>query len=147
MNVDELPERLRSRIEVQADGCWLWIRGIGDNGYGRLWVPPRLRLAHRHVYELLAGPILPGLTLDHLCRVRRCVNPAHLEPCTMGENTLRSPIAVTAVNARKTECPRGHEYDADNTRLFRGKRYCRACKLMDDRGRYARRQAARQVSS
>ena len=76
----------------------------------------------------MRGPIPEGLTLDHLCRVRACVNPAHLEPVTLRENTLRSPSAPTAINARKTECLRGHAFTPENTWVHRSRRCCRECK-------------------
>lgn len=81
-------------------------------------------MAHRVVYEAWVGPIPEGLTLDHLCRVRCCVNPLHLEPVTRGENVLRGD-AFTAVNARKAHCPQGHPYDyRDPTH---GYRRCTKC--------------------
>ena len=69
--------------------CWDWLGGK-SNGYGRFWVEGRLVQAHRWAYETMVGPIPEGLTLDHLCRVRYCVNPSHLEPVTLGENIRRS---------------------------------------------------------
>lgn len=84
-------------------GCWIWTAGVGNHGYGRL----RKRvgdntieiLAHRYSYERFVGPIPDGLTIDHLCRVRRCVNPMHLEPVTRAENTLREWEALRAAAA------------------------------------------------
>ena len=71
------------------------------------------KFAHRIGYEQLVGPIPKGLELDHLCRVRHCVNPDHLEPVTHKENTLRGSCPA-AVNARKTHCKRGHPLTDDN---------------------------------
>jgi len=86
-----------------------------------------MQYAHRFGYELLVGPIPTGLTLDHLCRVRTCVNPAHLEPVSIGENVLRGDTRPAA-NLKKTHCPRGHAYDAANTYIARGgERHCRTC--------------------
>jgi hypothetical protein len=81
-----LTEELWARIERQADGCWTWTGSIGSQGYG---VFGRHGLAHRIVYELVVEPIPDALVLDHLCRVRHCVNPCHLEPCTLAENVRR----------------------------------------------------------
>ncbi|MGQ7350721.1 HNH endonuclease signature motif containing protein [Quadrisphaera oryzae] len=80
-------------------------------------------LVHRRVFEMLIGPIESGMWLDHLCRVKRCCNPDHLEPVTPRENTLRGH-SPTALNAAKEQCPRGHDYDG-----FRGpsERFCRRC--------------------
>jgi hypothetical protein len=109
-------------------GCWLWTNSLTEDGYGRFW-PDRTRvLAHRFAYELIVGPIPEGLQLDHLCRVRRCVNPAHLEPVTAAENARRSPVTLSTINSRKTHCVNGHELTAGNTAVDkRGWRACRAC--------------------
>lgn len=105
--------------------CWHWT-GATSNGYGRVRVDVD-RPAHRFAYELLVGPIPDGLVIDHLCRVRHCVNPAHLEAVTNAENILRGN-GFSARHARKTHCPKGHPYDEANT-LIRadGSRNCIAC--------------------
>lgn len=94
MSPDDLPTYLRDRIAVQPDGCWHWIGSIDARGYGRVRRAPDgmtgVYFAHRATYYLLAGPIADGLTLDHLCTVKRCVNPAHLEPVSGGENSRRA---------------------------------------------------------
>lgn len=125
-------ERFDARIEKTAT-CWLWTGSHSRGGYGQVQIGRRSKnghpspaLAHRVAYELFVGPIPEGLTIDHLCRVRHCVNPAHLEPVTRGENTLRGNGAC-AVNARKTHCKRGHLLDGDNVRLRPTGRECRAC--------------------
>jgi HNH endonuclease len=84
-------ERLRFWELVSPEptsGCWLWT-GKTWNGYGKFIVGGRTMAAHRYAYELFSGPIPDGLELDHVCRVRSCVNPAHLEACTHRENTNR----------------------------------------------------------
>ncbi|TDD77726.1 HNH endonuclease [Actinomadura rubrisoli] len=92
-------------------------------------------VVHRFVYESLVGPIPEGLVLDHLCRVRACCNPAHLEPVTDRVNILRG-ASITAANARKTHCDHGHEFTSQNTYRHRGRRLCRACNR-DAVARYA----------
>lgn len=72
----------------KTESCWLWERGT-NGGYGMYWFRGRNIAAHRFAYEALVGPIPEGLELDHTCRVKRCVNPAHLEPVTHRENILR----------------------------------------------------------
>jgi hypothetical protein len=117
-----LPERWLRRIEVDAAGCWLWTGYIAPNGYGRTsFGQQRGAYVHRVVYEVLVGLIPPGLHLDHLCRVRHCVNPDHLEPVTPGENVRRG------ANATKTCCINGHAYTPDNTRHQKAGRYCVTC--------------------
>jgi hypothetical protein len=73
----------------KGEGCWLWEGAINSQGYGNFWDGVRFVKAHRFAYECLIGEIPEGLTIDHLCRVRHCVNPSHLEPVTMRENFLR----------------------------------------------------------
>lgn len=83
-------ERLfAKRVRNPETGCWDWIGGIGSHGYGALWDGRQMTVAHRVMYELVVGPIPDGLDIDHLCRNRACVNPAHMEPVTRGENLRR----------------------------------------------------------
>jgi hypothetical protein len=86
--------KLGSDYAIQDMGystpCWLWLKTIGENGYGRARVlPRRWTVAHSKYYADKYGPVPAGLELDHLCRVRRCVNPDHLEPVTRSENVRR----------------------------------------------------------
>lgn len=72
------------------DDCWLWLANkTAPNGHGRFSTGGSMVMAHRFAYELLVGPIPDGLVIDHLCRVRLCVNPKHLEPVTAVENIKR----------------------------------------------------------
>jgi len=126
-------------VEPQKD-CWLYAGVIGANGYGLVRTEEgRYRVAHRVVYEGEVGPIPEGLQIDHLCRVRRCINPTHLEAVTPRENTRRSyeypSNRVAYLNKLKTHCPKGHPYNEENTRIarmwgapHRTQRRCRACK-------------------
>ena len=119
--------------------CWLWT-GATQRGYGVFNLGARgigFVRAHRYVYELLRGRIADGLVLDHLCRNSGCVNPWHLEAVTQRTNILRGD-GLIADQARRTQCPQGHPYDEQNTRLFRGARRCRAC----DRIRQATKRGA-----
>jgi HNH endonuclease len=114
---------------VKSEGCWCWIGTIRARNckYGVFSHKHRYLLAHRVSYALIRGEIPKGLTIDHLCRNTLCVNPEHLEAVTMKENTLRgmSPIAK---NARKTQCLRGHPFNAENTYWDkRGRRSCKTC--------------------
>lgn len=123
-------------------GCWLWTGTINDSGYGRFNVSDRRERAHRLLYEYLKGPIPEGLILDHLCRVRSCVNPDHLEPVTQGENVRRGMAGATqrARQLAKTHCPHGHDYTPENTSYnWRGARVCRACRNAQQRRYRARK--------
>lgn len=120
-------ERLRSHVEFDTNGCWVWTAFRTRQGYGSAWLPGVGVIgAHRAMYLAAIGPIPDGLTLDHLCRNRACINPAHLEPVTRLENVRRAQ--PWNPQRRKTHCPRGHPYDAENTywRADRS-RHCRAC--------------------
>jgi hypothetical protein len=80
--------------------CWIWT-GVKHkrHGYGRFYVGGRggrYIQAHRWSYEASVAPIPAGLTIDHLCRVTRCVNPTHLEPVTGAENNRRAAEARRA---------------------------------------------------
>lgn len=89
--VTDLPRHIQCNIIRDDDsGCWLWKRSLSSDGYGWASLNNKTAQAHRLVYRLLRGEPPEGLVLDHLCRVRHCVNPAHLEPVTPRENLLRS---------------------------------------------------------
>ena len=88
----------------------------------------RTEWAHRVSYELFRGPIPDGLQIDHLCRIRHCVNPDHLEAVTQRENILRG-TSPSAKAAARDACINGHPYTPENTKLFRGDRQCRTCQL------------------
>jgi HNH endonuclease len=107
--------------------CWLW-RGPRDgNGYGLFRRDGKKLRPYRVAWELANGKSFPeGLVPDHLCRVRQCVRPTHVEPVTVQINTLRG-MGLTAVHARKTHCIHGHEFTPENTFTNRGWRECRPC--------------------
>lgn len=124
------PEYLESDIwpKVQHFGaCWLWT-GAKVHGYGSIGRKGRV---HRIIYEAMIGPIPDGLTIDHLCRQTACCNPTHMEPVTIKVNVLRGE-GLTAQNARKTHCVRGHALTPDNVYLCKKRhgveRHCRKCK-------------------
>lgn len=120
-------DRFLSRTIVDESGCWNYTGFLDRDGYGMFRVGPDQRRAHRVSYEMFVADIPDGLVMDHLCRNRSCVNPTHLEPVTVQENTLRGS-GITANNALKTHCPSGHEYSADNLVICVGRRVCRRCR-------------------
>jgi len=129
--------------------CWLWTGAKKNGGYGFIWVPREpggkvregyQRSAHVLIYEHVNGPVPGGLELDHLCRVRHCVNPAHLEAVTHAENVKRGEAGLH--NPAKTHCPNGHAYTAENTLIIndpRGAhRRCKRCHADYERKRRQR---------
>lgn len=124
MSTAMIEDRFWAKVD-KTDTCWLWTAAENNKGYGIFAVSKRdLWLAHRFSYELNIGPIPDGLVIDHVrkrgCTSTLCVNPAHLEAVTDGENVMRS---------KKDHCPQGHPYDEANTYLrpSTGHRECRQC--------------------
>jgi hypothetical protein len=141
-------ERLEAKIIPEPNsGCWLWLGSISYDGYARARGPQgRLWQVHRLMYEHYLGKIPEGLVTDHLCRVRCCVNPRHLEIVSRAENVRRG-ISLSTHNRNKTHCPNGHPYAEGNLRISRGKDGClrRACKKCGNaRSRKCRAKAAAQ---
>ena len=127
-SVWQLPWRIARKIRVDPEsGCWLWQGRPAPNGYGQVRMQGSALGAHRVVYEFLVTEIPFGLVLDHLCSVRICVNPEHLEPVTQAENARRSGVA-----RRKDTCGKGHPLTGPNVNDWRGRRACRTCKAAAD---------------
>lgn len=129
-------------MRVNTNDCWLWAGLVHGSGYGIYLVKIdgkwRQRKAHRLVYEHEVGEIPQGLVLDHLCRVRLCVNPVHLEAVTIGENLMRGE-GLQAQNKRKTHCINGHELTEDNVFIRKtenNSRRCKACSYTTRRKNY-----------
>lgn len=135
-------ESFPERYTVVADGCWIWDKVDATTGYGRA---DRSTWAHRLSHELHVGPIPTGFQIDHLCRVRACVNPEHLEAVTQRENILRgqAPTILTHVEGI---CRRGHVLTGENRAPNgpAGQYTCRPCKRERERARHQRlREAAK----
>jgi hypothetical protein len=135
-------DRFWSHVVVLPTGCWLWTGSAHPERYGLFYFDKNRRVfAHKWAYMALIGEYPQGLHLDHLCRVRPCVNPAHLEPVTPAINNKRSN-SPTSRNLRKTHCVRGHPLSGDNLYIaHRGNRECTLCKRALNCGYRARRAA------
>ena len=123
-----LMERIESKIErVTESGCWIWTASCDTKGYGGICVDGEMRKVHRVVYEITTGAIPDGLQLDHLCRVRSCVNPYHLEPVECREN-IRRGEGPTAKRMAQTHCIHGHELTGCNVYYAPSRKQCRICR-------------------
>lgn len=107
-------------------GCWLWTGCVCKSGYGSFRVKGQIYRAHRVAFVLWRGQPQEGLVSDHLCRVRSCVNPFHLEMVDLRTNTLRG-LAPSAINASLSLCRRGHPLFGANLRMEGSGRRCRTC--------------------
>lgn len=125
----ELASRIQKHLIVAESGCWLWTGYVSYNGYGKLDWPykgAKTIGVHRAAYIAWVGDIPEGLVIDHLCFVRNCCNPEHLEAVTNRVNILRSNGGA-ARNARKTHCPLGHPLTPGNLVPTQPGRVCLVC--------------------
>ena len=137
--------RILQRVDKSDPaGCWLYVGQLDRSGYGKHeTLDHKWRGPHRISYAALVGPIPTGLVIDHLCRVRNCVNPNHLEPVTNRENLMRGET-IAARRSAQTHCVNGHEFTPENTRKVRGgkHRQCIECARAAARRYKAKKRAA-----
>lgn len=131
-DMGSLKESIEERLDKTdgESGCWVWSGMVNQDGYGLVKIRGKRVMVHRAYLQETGVSIPEGLTVDHLCRNRACANPDHLELVTNLENVMRG-FSPPAVNARKTECKRGHPFDAVNTYVApNGNRACKECRRM-----------------
>ena len=119
--------RFLAKINVVETGCWEWTAYLNQYGYSKFQLNGKIITAHRFIYEYYYGTICPDLTIDHLCRNRKCVNVNHLEQVTNRLNIQRG----IKYNTIKTHCKHGHKFNKTNTRIYKGFRVCRACEKIN----------------
>lgn len=148
--IEEMHDQLFWSDITLAEGldCWRWTGWIDAGGYGVFTVKGKAHKAHRHSYEKLIGPIPRGLVLDHLCRVRNCVNPYHLDPVTIAVNTARGLGNSTRV--LRTHCRQGHKYTPENAYVEISAnggvvRHCVICRNRNTAAANARKLAAKEM--
>lgn len=119
-------ERFDSKTKT-VGSCLVWTSPL-DQGYGRIRIGKTLVLAHRFAYERVNGPIPEGLQIDHICRNRACVLPAHLRAVTQYENIMETrSLSMPRIHLNKEQCPSGHTYTQIVNRSGRTKRRCDIC--------------------
>jgi len=123
---DPLPVRFEEKVLRDPGGCWLWQGEVNARGYGRIKRAGRKLFAHRVAHEIHKGAIPEGTEIDHLCRVKHCVNPDHLEAVPHEINVGRGRAG--ARQREKTRCKHGHPFSEENTRWRGdGSRACKQC--------------------
>lgn len=122
-------QRFFSKIKFnEKTTCWDWMASTDKDGYGQFWLNKKYHKAHRVSYELIKGVLTKGLTLDHLCKNKKCCNPEHLEQVSIQTNLKRAFHQISTINSKKTHCNNGHEFTPDNTYITPlGKRQCNEC--------------------
>jgi hypothetical protein len=138
-----LEERFWPRVQ-KTETCWLWTGSRNEWGYGTLCKTKTepAGLAHRLVFKLSGITIPEGKVVDHICRVRNCVNPKHLRIVTPAENATENSTSPGAINKRKTHCNRGHALEGGNVQVLPHKRLCLICARISYRKYGQKRRAA-----
>jgi len=137
---DRLLPHVVTRIEERDMGwttsCWIFTGPLRPDGYARVSIKNKMTYLHVYIWTTLVGPKPAGLDLDHLCRIRHCCRPTHLDPVTRKTNAMRGETGSNHRN--KDRCKWGHLFDEANTYRYKGKRHCRKCRKANDDRRHGR---------
>lgn len=130
------------KIETDGpNGCWIWTASKNELGYGKFHIASDGKhwKAHRLSYFLTFGPVADGIQLHHICENPACVNPHHLQPATPRQHTIElTPTSPSSINASKTHCQNGHEFNEENTINTKHGRVCRICNKAWRNAKYAK---------
>ena len=139
-------DKILSCVEPFNDkGCLLYLGHITEQGYGRIKIKDKSYRVHRLIFEHFHGPLAVGLMPDHLCRVRHCIHPDHMEAVTNRVNLMRG-VSPSAICARKTHCSKGHPYGEESSvtpNRSKARRICRICDRAQNKIQYDKRKLAR----
>jgi hypothetical protein len=146
-------DRFFDKVHFEPNtGCWIWCGAVSNGGYGSFFFEGKPRGAHRVSYIIANGSVPSGMHIDHLCRNPWCVNPEHLEPVTLAENTRRglSAEATRRRHQKQEKCSRGHPRKGDNIKIYlsnsgRIYRVCVTCQRENDRTSKLRAKSKREL--
>ena len=141
----DISERFWEKVDKSGgpDACWVWTGQLSPAGYGKFSDRDRHLRSHRFAFELEGRPVPEHLVVDHMCRNRKCVNTKHLRWVTNAQNCLENSVGISAQNALKTYCKRGHPLSGNNLYVspITGFRQCKTCVKQRGAQAYAKRKA------
>lgn len=133
-------ERFLAKISISPSGCWEWIASKTTKGYGSINIQGKMVSSHRFIYQYYHGEIKEGMEIHHKCYNRICANISHLEQRSHKDNIMdKDSSCLTAIHARKTHCVIGHEFNEENTYIYKNRRQCKKCQARCTLQRYHRK--------
>ena len=144
-SISQLSEMIKARfwshVKVRKVGeCWLWEGKPSSHGYGTITIKGRSTYAHVVSFVIFNSSIRENLVVDHICRIKNCVNPHHLRAVTHRTNSLENSDSIAAINFRKTHCKHGHEFNGETSSVRITKygisRTCKVCMKIRNHKRY-----------
>jgi hypothetical protein len=120
-----IEQRLKEKLNI-VSGCWEWTGQLSRDGYGLIRYQGKMQRVHRVSWEIASGQ-KPSLWILHKCDNRKCFNSDHLYEGTRSENAKDAVLRKRLHAQNITHCPKKHEYNKENTRMYQNRRYCRQC--------------------